>query len=165
MLCIFYFLFADTRSSNSKEAQKSVVLTNVVPGSETKTDPDDDCRDKTKAEAFRLRAMSFSDSGFESRGSERLKVRKSSELPSVSKLNIQEARKEHFRQLAEERKNQWINMSKKYEIPEFKFRNFSNIGGKHNKKKVVKQEKVTMQSIMRRSCWNEEEKMENETKK
>ena len=152
IFCFEIVLFADTRSSNSKEAQKAVVVTNFVAGSETKTDPDDDSRDKTKAEAFRLRAMSFSDSGFESRGSERLKVRKASELPSLSKLNIHEARKSHFRQLAEERKNQWINLSKKYEIPEFKFRNFSNIGGKHIKKKVVKQEKVTMQSIMRRSC-------------
>ena len=94
---------------------------------------------------------SSSDSGFESRESGKYKVGKFPPGQAVQKLRKEETRKQRFRELALEWKNISPNLSTKLELPEIEFTNFSNIKGKKIKKKVYKQEKVTLQSIMNRS--------------
>ena len=94
---------------------------------------------------------SSSDSGFESRDYVKYKVGKFPPGQAVQKLRREETRKQRFRELALEWKNSSPNLSTKLELPEIDFTNFSNIKGKKIKKKVYKQEKVTLQSIMNRS--------------
>ena len=79
------------------------------------------------------------------------KFRKFSVAPAIEKQKLAEARKARFKELAAERRNASINLSERFEIPEAKFSNFTNIFGRKIKKKVFKQEKVTLQSIMSRS--------------
>ena len=97
---------------------------------------------------------SMSDSGFNSSESVKPRFRKYSVAPAPEKPRLDHVRREKFRRMAEETRKSSENISKKFEIPDKKFSNFTNITGKKVKKKVFKQEKVTLQSIMSRS-WNE----------
>ena len=133
-----------------KKIQKAVLL--VTPAS-----CDDQNNDQSEQSSLDIspqaydRARSLSDSGFESRDSVKAKFRKFSVAPAIEKQKLAEARKVRFKELAAERRNASINLSERFEIPEAKFSNFTNIFGRKIKKKVFKQEKVTLQSFMSRS--------------
>ena len=94
----------------------------------------------------------MSDSGFESRDS--WKARTEAKYPSgqtIQGKKMEDARKVRFQQLAKDRRRSSPTLFKKLTIPDKAFRNFSNLSGKKIRKKVVKMEKVTLQSIMARS--------------
>ena len=108
------------RSSNSSRRSKQA---------------DDDDLNNSQCPTF---VRSMSDSGFESKESEKLLIRRGTEV-QTTKLNLSQTRRKRF----QERVDQQNSSSKQY------FRNFTNIFGE-KKRRGSKQEKVTLQSIMSR---------------
>ena len=96
---------------------------------------DDDDLNNSQCPTF---VRSMSDSGFESKESEKLLIRRGTEV-QTTKLNLSQTRRKRF----QERVDQQNSSSKQY------FRNFTNIFGE-KKRRGSKQEKVTLQSIMSR---------------
>ena len=67
---------------------------------------------------------------------------------------MQDARKVSFQELAEDRRSSSPTLLTKFTIPEIAFSNFSNLFGRKIRKKSVRLERVTLQSIMARSWKN-----------
>ena len=123
------------QSSQSKEMERSRHL-------------DED--HKTSNQICTLFARSMSDSGFESKESEKLLIRRGTEIQS-SKLSLHQLRRNKFQERAAAKRRQRGSLSY-FEIPELKqFRNFTNIFGTKKERRGSRQEKVTLQSIMKKN--------------
>ena len=107
--------------------------------------------DQTRKSTF---ARSMSDSGFESKDSDKLLVRRGTEINSA-KLTLSQTRRKKFRELAEHKRNS--SSCTRFDIPDPGFRNFTNIFGKKAERRLSKHEKVekvTLQSIMKTNWSN-----------
>ena len=94
----------------------------------------------------------MSDSGFESRDSGKATTgAKYSSGQILQRNKLEDARRVRFEQLSKDRRRSSPPLFKKLTIPKKTFRNFSNLSGNKIRKKVVKMEKVTLQSIMART--------------
>lgn len=100
---------------------------------------------------LRAFARSMSDSGFESKESEKLQTRRGTEI-QPSKLSLSQARRKKFQERAAEKRRSRGSSVSYFELPDLKFRNFTNIFGSNKKeRRGSRQEKVTLQSIMKKS--------------
>ena len=128
------------QNETSQQEEKSTVTTgNQQP-------------DQTRKSTF---ARSMSDSGFESKDSDKLLVRRGTEIHSV-RFSLSQTRRKKFRELAENKRKS--TSCTRFDIPEPRFRNFTNIfGSKKTERrgsKHEKVEKVTLQSIMKTNWSN-----------
>ena len=89
--------------------------------------------------------VDLSDSGFESKESDKILPRQSAERERT-RGNVR-----HLRELSRDKIHS--SLGQKLKFPEPKFRNFTNIFGKKLERKSSKAERVTLQSIMRTN-WN-----------
>ena len=78
-------------------------------------------------------------------------MRRGTEVNS-SKLTLSQRRRKKFQELAEHKRRSG-NFNSKFEIPDLRYRNFTNIYGKRTERRASHHEKVTLQSIMN-SNWS-----------